>query len=65
MVLKKHETPRFKVTVEKIAERQFIATYWDKRNQIEANREVLKFETFNGALGGAFSFMIAAPKEAK
>lgn len=49
---KKFECLNFKITIEEIGcDDKWIATYWDKNDCLEVDRNVFEFESCSGALG--------------
>jgi hypothetical protein len=61
LILKRFNTKNFKITVEDLQnEREqnpFIATLWDKNNELEQDRKVFEFETSGGAFSQAFDLL--------
>jgi ABC-type phosphonate transport system ATPase subunit len=53
------ENPFHKITVEEVKhkEKPFIATHWNKEMELEVDRTVDEYETFGGAMGGAFDML--------
>lgn len=55
--IKKFENKNCKITVEEITAFKFIATFWNKQDCYEVDRQVYEFETFGGATDKAFDLL--------
>jgi hypothetical protein len=57
------ETDDYKITVESVENGHndlWIATFWDKTSELFADRKVMSFETFGGAIDCAFYLLAEA-----
>lgn len=60
-LIKKYNTKLYKITVEErqgLYANDFIATFWDKQDCYEVDRQVFVFETFGGAMNKAFDLLV-------
>lgn len=57
-VWKSAENDFFKITVEEVNPKKFIATFWEKEMEHEVDRKVYEFETPSGAIGKAFDLLV-------